>query len=143
VPGIGRFIDDIAQGMGAGFMTTVVGHAAMDRCRAFRGWNEQQAKDSLKRRAVAFYGDVKDMFWVDIWPGIKTRAGAVSSELKDKIASALDETGNAVGTFVKVPISAAVSAGTTVVNAGGKVGRFSLRGLSKIIKPFLRKKNKD
>ena len=135
-----NFIDDIAQGMGAGFMTTVVGHAAMDRCRAFRGWNERQAKDSLKRRAVAFYGDVKDMFWIDIWPGMKARAGAASTELKEKVASALDETGNAVSTFVKVPISAAVSAGTTVVSAGGKVGRFSLRGLSKVVKPFRRKR---
>ncbi|MHC4526179.1 MAG: DUF697 domain-containing protein, partial [Planctomycetota bacterium] len=33
VPGIGRFVDDIAQGIGAGFMTTITGHAAMDRCR--------------------------------------------------------------------------------------------------------------
>ena len=140
VPGIGRFIDDIAQGMGAGFMTTVVGHAAMDRCRAFRGWNEIQAKDSLKRRAASFYGDVKDVFWVDIWPGVTSRAGIASSELKDKIASALDETGNAVGSFVMVPISAAVTAGTTVVKAGGKATTFSIKGITKITKIFSRKK---
>lgn len=143
VPGIGRFIDDIAQGMGAGFMTTVVGHAAMDRCRAYRGWNELEAKDSLKRRAATFYGDVKDMFWVDIWPGMRARAGAASVEVKDKIASALDETGNAVGSFVMVPISAAVSAGTTVVNAGGKVTRFSIKGVTKIGRLFRRKKSAD
>lgn len=140
VPGIGRFIDDIAQGMGAGFMTTVVGHAAMDRCRSFRGWNERKAKDSLKRRASRFYGDVKDIFWVDIWPGVTNRAGIASSELKDKIASALDETGNAVGSFVKVPISAAVTAGTTVVKAGGKATSFSIKGIAKITKLFGRKK---
>jgi len=100
VPGIGRFIDDIAQGMGAGFMTTVVGHAAMDRCRAYRPWNAQEAKDSLRKRAGDFYADVKDTFWVDIWPGITGRVGEASVELKDKIALALDETQNAVGSFI-------------------------------------------
>ena len=140
VPGIGRFIDDIAQGMGAGFMTTVVGHAAMDRCRAYRPWNEQEAKDSLRKRAADFYADVKDTFWVDIWPSITSRAGEASAELKDKIASALDETQNAVGSFIKVPLSAAVSAGSTVVSAGGKAASFSFKGITKVTKIFHRKK---
>jgi len=140
VPGIGRFIDDIAQGVGAGFMTTVVGHAAMDRCRAFRPFNERTAKDSLKKRAATFYTDVKDMFWADIWPSIKTRAGAGAAEVRDKIASALDETGNIVGSFIKVPVSAAVSAGNSVVSAGGKVTRFSIKGLKKATRIFHRRK---
>ncbi len=143
VPGIGRFIDDIAQGMGAGFMTTVVGHAAMDRCRAYRPWNEQEAKDSLRKRAADFYADVKDTFWVDIWPSITSRVGEASAELKDKIASALDETGNAVGSFVKVPLSAAVSAGTTVVSVGGKAALFSFKGITKVTKIFRPKRTKD
>ncbi len=142
VPGIGRFIDDIAQGMGAGFMTTVVGHAAMDRCRAYRPWNEQEAKDSLKKRATDFYADVKDTFWVDIWPSITSRVGEASAEMKDRIASALDETGNAVGSFVKVPITAAVSAGTTVVSASGKVAVLPFKGLKRLGKHFRRRKDK-
>lgn len=136
VPGIGTFIDDIAQGMGAGFMTTVVGHATMDRCKAFRGWNERQAKSTLKRKAATFYADVKDVFWVDIWPGVKTRTGIASAELKGKIASALDETGNAIGSFVKVPITAAVTAGSTV----GKATTSSIKGMMKITRIFRRKK---
>ena len=136
VPGIGRFVDDIAQGMGAGFMTTVVGHAAMDRCRAFRPWNETQAKDSLRRRAAAFYGDVKDTFWVDVWPTIRSRAGAAAGDLRDKIASALDETGNAIGSFVKVPVNAAVYAG----NAAGKAASYSVKGIAGIPRIFQRRK---
>lgn len=143
VPGIGRFIDDIAQGMGAGFMTTVVGHAAMDRCRAYRPWDEQEAKDSLRKRAADFYADVKDTFWVDIWPSITSRVGEASAELKDKIASALDETQNVVGSFVKVPLSAAVSAGSTVVSAGGKAAYFSFKGITKVTRIFHRKKTED
>ena len=135
VPGIGRFVDDIAQGMGAGFMTTVVGHAAMDRCRAFRPWNEQQAKDSLRGRAGAFYGDVKDTFWVDVWPTIRSRAGAAATDLRDKIASALDETGNAIGSFVKVPVNAAVYAGS----AAGKAASYSVKGIIGLPRIFHRK----
>jgi len=136
VPGIGRFIDDIAQGIGAGFMTTIVGHAAMDRCRAFRAWNERQAKDSLHNRAADFYGDVKDTFWVDVWPLMRSRAGAAAIDLKDRIASALDETGNAIGTFVKAPVNAAVYAGA----AAGRAATYSFRGIRGIPRVFRRKK---
>jgi len=136
VPGIGRFVDDIAQGMGAGFMTTIVGHAAMDRCRAFRPWNERQAKDSLSRRAAAFYGDVKDTFWVDVWPGIRARAGAAAGDLKDRIASALDETGNAISSCIMAPVNGAFYA----TKAAGRAATYSARGLIGIPRIFRRKK---
>ncbi|MHC5162350.1 MAG: DUF697 domain-containing protein, partial [Planctomycetota bacterium] len=70
VPGIGRFVDDIAQGIGAGFMTTITGHAAMDRCRSFRGWNEVEAKKHLLSHVGDFYNDVKDIFFKDVWSGV-------------------------------------------------------------------------
>jgi len=107
VPFVGRYIDDAAQGFGAGFMTSVVGHVAMDRCRAFRGWKEENAKDSLRDRVGEFFTDVNDMFKKDILPAIMKRAKDVSKEKLEKvrtgIGSALDETGSRIGTFVKGP----------------------------------------
>lgn len=135
VPGIGRFIDDIAQGMGAGFMTTVVGHAAMDRCRAYRPWNEAQAKDSLKNRAAAFYGDVKDTFWVDVWPTLRTRAGAAAGDLRDKIASALDETQNAITSCIKAPVNGAVYA----TKVAGRAASYSVKGIIRLPRILHRK----
>lgn len=101
VPGIGRFVDDIAEGTGAGFMTSIVGHAAKHRCRAFRGWNEDEAKDSLGRDVVRFYGDVKDMFKKDFLPAIMGRVADKSKETWDKVVGVLDETGSRIGQFVK------------------------------------------
>lgn len=125
VPGIGRFVDDIAQGMGAGFMTTIVGHAAMDRCRAFKGWNEQTARVSLRNRVGDFYGDVRDIFKKDVLPSIMKRIGDSSRETVEKIGAALDETGNLVTSFVMAPI-----------NVAGKVTSYSRSKLHRLTNIF-------
>ncbi|OQY07485.1 MAG: hypothetical protein B6I25_01620 [Planctomycetales bacterium 4572_13] len=114
VPGIGRFVDDIAQGIGAGFMTTITGHAAMDRCRSFRGWNEAEAKKHLLSHVGDFYNDVKDIFFKDVWAGVRGRAGAAATDATEKVADAIDETGSILDSFVKVPIKAASTASQAV-----------------------------
>ena len=116
VPGIGRFIDDIAQGIGAGFMTTIAGHAAMERCRAFRGWNAAEAKRHLLSHVGDFYNDVKDIFFKDVWQGVRHRAGAAAAETREKVADAIDETGNSLSNFIRLPVRAASAAGQTVVS---------------------------
>lgn len=118
VPGIGRFVDDIAQGIGAGFMTTIAGHAAMDRCRAFRGWDEAEAKKHLLSHIGDFYSDVKDMFFKDVWTGVRSRAGSAATEAADKVADAIDETGSIVDTFIKAPVKIVSTAGQTVYDVG-------------------------
>ncbi|MHC4551888.1 MAG: hypothetical protein ACYSUT_03855, partial [Planctomycetota bacterium] len=118
VPGIGRFVDDIAQGIGAGFMTTICGHAAMDRCRAFKSWDEAEAKKHLLSHLGDFYTDVKDMFFKDVWAGVRSRAGSAANEASDKVADAIDETGSVVETFIKTPVKAVGTAGAAVVDAG-------------------------
>ncbi len=142
VPGIGRFTDDIAQGIGAGFMTSVVGHATMQRCEAFKGWNEQEAKDTLRSRAGDFYADVRDMFKKDILPKILKRFGDSSRDTVEKIGQVLDEIGSRAGTFVKAPFSAAVSATSTVVTAGGKVTARSRKKMRAIKRLFRRRKRR-
>ncbi|MCD6175092.1 MAG: DUF697 domain-containing protein [Planctomycetes bacterium] len=120
VPGIGRFVDDIAQGIGAGFMTTITGHAAMDRCRSFLGWNEAEAKKHLLSHVGDFYNDVKDIFFKDVWAGVRGRAGAAATDAGDKVADAIDETGSILDSFVKVPIKVAGTAGQAVVDTTAK-----------------------
>ena len=100
VPGIGKFVEDIAQGTGAGFMTSIVGHAAIHRCRAFKGWSEEEARESVCRNLKSFYGDVKDLFKKDILPGIMGRVADTSRDTLEKVGTALDETGNSIGQFV-------------------------------------------
>lgn len=117
VPGIGRFIDDIAQGIGAGFMTTIAGHAAMERCRAFKGWNAVEAKRHLLSHVGDFYTDVKDIFFKDVWQGVRRRAGVSAEDTGDKVADALNETGDSLTNFIRTPIRAASAAGQTVYDA--------------------------
>jgi hypothetical protein len=125
VPGVGRFLDDIAQGMGAGFLTAVAGHAALDRCKAIRRWDRRTAASALGLQAAAFYADVRDTFQKDILPAILRKVGDSSRETMDKIVSAINETGATVSSFVKVPLQAAVSAGGSVMNAGQNLHTFS------------------
>ena len=137
VPGIGRFVDDIAQGIGAGFMTTITGHAAMDRCRSFRGWNEVEAKKHLLSHVGDFYNDVKDIFFKDVWSGVRGRAGAAATDAGDKVAAAIDETGSIVDTFIKTPVKAATTAGAVVVDTTAK----SVSAIGDILtKPFKKEK---
>ncbi len=155
VPGIGRFVDDIAQGIGAGFMTTITGHAAMDRCRSFRGWNKVEAKKHLLSHVGDFYNDVKDIFFKDVWAGIRGRAGAVPENADDKVADAIDETGSVLHKFVRAPVKVVTSAGQTVYDVGttgskavvgttakgvSLVGKTIKKTANFFIKPFKRKK---
>ena len=134
LPVIGQYTDDIAQGMGAGFMTSVAGHAAMDRCRAFKGWNEQEAMHNLRNRVSDFYADVRDIFWKDILPEITKLVGKVPKEALEKIRFALDRTGNAI------PVRTVTAAGKTAKGfsaTGGKTkntGPGIFRGLKSAVK---------
>jgi hypothetical protein len=143
VPGIGRFMDDIAQGIGAGFMTTITGHAAMDRCRAFRGWNETDAKRHLLSHVGDFYNDVKDIFFKDVWGGIRGRSGAATAETGAKVADAIDETGSLLDSFVRVPVKAVGTAGAAVMDTTTQsitfVGKSIKKTGSILFKPFKRR----
>ena len=140
LPVIGQYTDDIAQGMGAGFMTSVAGHAAMDRCRAFKGWNEQEAKQNLRNRVSDFYADVRDIFWKDILPEISKLVGQVPKEALEKIRFALDRTGNAIASFVKVPVRTVTAAGKTAKGSSStgsktkKTGPGMFRGVKSAVK---------
>lgn len=112
VPFAGRFLDEVAQGLGAGFMTATVGHAAVERCRAFRCWNQAAAADSLHRKAGVFFNDVRKIFLDDVLHGMRSRlAGMLPSEeawdrFTGGVASALDSTARTAGSFIARPAMA-------------------------------------
>lgn len=116
IPGVGRFLDDIAQGIGAGFLTTVTGHAAMQRCRAFSGWNPKQARDSVLSHLGDFYGDVRDVFFKDVWGMVTHSSGEALASAKGAVATAIDETGQQIGKWIRVPAGLAVEASKSVTD---------------------------
>ena len=143
VPFAGKYMDDIAQGIGAGFMTSVAGHATIHRCQAFRSWNVIDARANIRNLAGNFYSDVRDIFFKDTLPLIKNRLGDVSArqweKIKTGVGSALDETGKVVGRFVKEPI---VNAGSSVAKAGTTGGRAVLKTTASIGKAMAIKTKK-
>lgn len=131
LPGVGRLADDIAQGVGAGFMTSIAGHAAMDRCRAFRTWNPQQAQDGLLCRVGDFYADVRDIFFNDVWGFVKNRSVQATDQAKEAIVQAFDQTARTLTDCVRVPAHAAAAAGQAIFQTTTKVGK-KATGLSSL-----------
>ncbi len=114
IPGIGRFLDEIAEGIGAGFLTTVTGHAAMQRCRAFTGWNPQKARESMLSHLGVFYADVRDVFFKDVWGLLVHKSDQAVAAAKDTVADALEETGRQIAEWIRTPVDLAVGAGKSL-----------------------------
>ena len=142
VPLIGRFIDDIGQGLGAGLLTSVAGHATMDRCAAFRGWNNDEEIRSLRSRMGNFLVDVKDLFTKDLLPELKDpiRSTVPPNEANQPgfwdtitrgVAAAIDMTAKTVDFLVIQPATASVqtvaagvhsvTSATSIDQSGGNV----------------------
>jgi len=143
VPFVGKYLDDIAQGIGAGFMTSVAGHAAMERCMAFKGWNQQEAKDNIREHLKQFFIDVKNTFIDDVLDMVIKRIGVASKETLDKarngISEALDETSNIIGKFVKKPIATSVSTGAKAVKTGSSRSKEIIENLIKDVSKYGRR----
>jgi hypothetical protein len=125
VPMLGRFADDVAQGLGAGFLTSAVGHAAMERCEAFHGWDRIEAVQTLRANSGRFLADVRDIFLKDILPSMRTRVPQPDWErLGESIRSAMDATMSGVDGLVTQPVFAG---GRAVVRTGSGLRERLLR----------------
>ena len=140
IPMVGRFIDDIGQGVGAGILTSVAGHAAMDRCAAFKGWNSQEEIASIAARSAQFLADVRQLFTRDLLPEMKGRIRADVPQDKVEepgfwesiergVLAAMDLTGKAWDSFVLKP---AVAGMQGVAVAGSALARGVARGGSSV-----------
>lgn len=124
LPFLGGFVDEMAQGVGAGIFTSATGHATLFRCRAYRGWNHHDAVEGLHGSFGGFVRDFKGIVW-DLLPDVRSRinARAPSQEVEQPgfwgkvtggISSSIDVVAEVGEGFVKVP---------TRVAAGGVVKR--------------------
>lgn len=136
VPLLGRFTDDVAQGVGAGLLTSVAGHAALTRCRAFRGWNEAEAQATLRSQLGLFMADIKKIVFDDMLPQLRRPVEALSPEaarepgwsdrLRDGIAGAIDDTTAVMDSFIRQPV---VAAGRGVAKTGSAITERTMDGI--------------
>ena len=68
VPILDKTTDDIIQGTGAGILTTAVGKATIQRCRAYQGWNMDTEIESYQKTSLDFLNYVKDILSDDVVP---------------------------------------------------------------------------
>jgi len=134
VPFLGRFTDDIAQGVGAGLMTSVTGHVALMRCRAFRGWSDVETQNKLRNQLGLFMVDIKKIVFDDVLPQLRKPVEALSPEaarepgwmdrLRKKVADAIDDTIDdtidGMDSFIKQPV---VAAGRGVAKTGSVIAK--------------------
>ena len=143
IPFAGRFVDDIAQGVGAGFFTSMAGHSAIERCSNCYAWSEAEAQKKISEKAKDFAGDLKSVVTEDVWPLLKERVKSSEGEdkavmleqVKSGIDAAMDKTSSAMGDFVKKP-AVAVGAGVAgtgrvMFEATKKGGKATLKGAGK------------
>lgn len=132
IPFVGRAVDDIAQGIGAGLFTSVAGHATIDRCRSFKGWNEAEATSRIRVQLKDFGSDLAGIARDVVAPAMKRRLEAEIPEesrgpdfmnrLKTGITEAITRTGEAVDSYVRIPVFATgkkTLAGTSTIILGG------------------------
>lgn len=151
VPLIGRVMDDISQGLGAGLLTSATGHAAILRCAAFRPWKREKAVSSIAGQARVFFTDVRNIFSCDILPHLKTRI-SLSSPARDTedpgfwntlvqgIAVSVDNTISTMDALLLQPAMAgtrsASRAGSVAIRATRTAGSTTYRGMARILRTF-------
>ncbi len=86
-------VDPVVQGAGAGLMTSAAGHTAIHRCRAFRGWNAEEAKASLARNLSGFLADVTGIIVKDVVPALGKRAVHVAKRTVSGVTDAVKDAG--------------------------------------------------
>jgi uncharacterized membrane protein YcjF (UPF0283 family) len=115
VPLAGRIAEAITQAVGAGVLTSAAGHAAKFRCRAFRGWDREEAAQNLRAHLGNFLNDC----WAiarDLVLGPAGKLYQVSADALKKLAGgfkkAVEATGSAADMFVRKPVTAGVRRST-------------------------------
>ena len=135
-PFLGRFTDDVVQGVGAGLMTSVTGHAAQMRCQTFHGWNEKEAQATLRKQLGRFLVDIKKIVFDDVlselYKPVKalnpdiTRDSGWLDHLRDEVAVAIDDTTKGMDYYIKRPT---VAAGRGFAKKGSDITESTISGI--------------
>jgi hypothetical protein len=136
VPYIGPTLDDFAQGIGAGLLTSVAGHGAIYRCRSYERWDQEIAVQTMSSHVKGFVNDVKNMFKEDVLPKMRNRiyAAAPTDKTDDPgfwekttngISSALDTTEIVIDSLIRKPVVAGgkgtIKVGSSAISKGRDV----------------------
>lgn len=144
VPFFSQFAGDVAQGIGAGLLTSVAGHGAVYRCRSFRRADREVIRQKIHDHIRIFLKDVTAMFTRDLFPRMKERISCAFPFLQkddprvwDKaaggITAALQDTDSILDLIIRKPWETlgreSVDAGSVLLSWGKE---FAARGATDI-----------
>lgn len=106
VPLAGRIAEALTQAVGAGVLTSAAGHAAKYRCRAFRGWNREEAIRDLRARLGDFLSDCWRVASETLMGPLGKLYQSSIDGLNTAFKKAVDATVGVADTFVAKPVVA-------------------------------------
>lgn len=131
IPMLGRFIDVLVQGVGAGVFTSITGHAAIARCAAFEPWDREHQRARMAEHSAQFLRDVRLMLTKDLLhelkPRILTTVSAIETErpgfweaLENGIRAAVDLTARSCEAWMMRPVVAGVQGVASLTGAAAR-----------------------
>ena len=90
LPGISRIVDDIIQGVGAGYFINLAGWAARDRCRSLHRWEPARARLRLHQKLGRYVSDLRSYLIGDLWSTLWKRMRGSDETESDTLREAFD-----------------------------------------------------
>jgi uncharacterized membrane protein YcjF (UPF0283 family) len=119
----GKWVDELAQGLGAGLLTSVAGHAAVHRCNIFRKYDEEEVRGTVANQLRNSVGDIKNIVLDALQARIPVEA------TKELISSVIEKTSSTMEVYVRDP---AIKAGKGVASAGTGVANAVVKGATSV-----------
>lgn len=131
IPVLGRFVDVLVQGVGAGVFTSITGHAAIARCATFEPWDREHQRMRIAEHSAQFLRDVRLMLTKDLLhelkPRILTAVPVVETEkpgfwevIENGIRSAVDLTARSCEAWLMRPVVVGVQGVASLTGAAAR-----------------------
>lgn len=90
VPGLQGSADDVVQGVGAGFFTSVIGFTALSRCRNLDPWSVQEQQQTIKKHFKSIMRIIKNIIFQDAGPRLSNLFPNIK-DLPSKLGTSLEQ----------------------------------------------------
>ena len=90
VPGLQGSADDVVQGVGAGFFTSVIGFTAMSRCRNLDPWSVQEQQQTIKNNFKSIMRIISNIIFKDAGPRLKNLFPSIT-DLPGKLVKTIEQ----------------------------------------------------
>jgi uncharacterized membrane protein YcjF (UPF0283 family) len=90
MPGTGQHAGDVAQGIGAGFFTSVIGFSTMRRCRNIDQWSVQEQQENIKNNIGSMMKVITKIIIKDAGPRLRSFFPDVK-DIGEKIGNAIEK----------------------------------------------------